>query len=160
MSKWEIDPDHTVAAFTIRHMMIAFVHGQFNKITGTINFDSSNISNASTSLVIDTSSIITGIQKRDAHLKSMDFFHIEKYPKINYKSTSCEMTGFNSCRIIRTLTIQNTTKPVEMEMTFSGPVKKRFGETGMGSSAKTVINRNDFGITWNTPLENGGLMVG
>jgi polyisoprenoid-binding protein YceI len=87
MSKWDIDPDHSVAAFSIQHMMIAHVHGQFNKIAGTVQYDPSHIEKTSMEFTIDVESIITGIQKRDDHLKSEDFFHKEAYPEIIFKSS-------------------------------------------------------------------------
>lgn len=160
MAKWNIDHDHSVAAFSIKHMMIAHVHGQFNNISGVINFDPQNISETSMTFEIVVDSIITGIKKRDDHLKSQDFFNPDKYPKITFTSTKAEITGYNSCKINGDLTVHGITKPVSVDVEFFGSVKSPFGETSMGFTAKTILNREDFGISWNQPMENGGYMVG
>ena len=160
MAKWNIDPDHSVGAFTIGHMMIAHVHGQLNKVSGTVEFDPSDIGGINIVLEMDVSSIITGIQKRDEHLKSPDFFDIEKYPKITFKSLKAERTGFNNCKVTGDLTIHGVTKPMTMDISVYGPVKSPFGETSLGLTGRTCLNREDYGISWNQPMENGGLMVG
>jgi polyisoprenoid-binding protein YceI len=160
MSKWNIDPDHSVAAFSIQHMMIANVHGQFNKIAGTVQYDPSHIEKTSMEFTIDVDSIITGIQKRDDHLKSEDFFHKEAYPEIIFKSSKAERAGFNICKITGNLTIHGITKAVTVDVEILGSVKSPFGETSMGFTAKTKLNREDFGIKWNEPMESGGYMVG
>jgi polyisoprenoid-binding protein YceI len=160
MHKWKIDPDHSVAAFSIQHMMIANVHGQFNKISGQIYFDPKKISTTSIEFNIDVSSIITGIKKRDTHLKSKDFFNQKKYPKIKFISSSVEKTGFNTCKVKGDLTVHGITRPVEIDMEFFGSIKSPFGETSMGFTAKTRLNREDFDIKWNEPMENSGFMVG
>lgn len=160
MSKWKIDPDHSVAAFSIQHMMIAHVHGQFNKISGEINFDPDDIPGTSIKFDIDVNSIITGVEKRDDHLKSEDFFDQKKYPHINFISSGVEKTGFNMCKVKGDLTIHGITKPVVINTEFFGSVKSPFGETSMGFTAKAGLNREDFGLKWNEPMENGGFMVG
>ncbi len=160
MSKWNIDPDHSVAAFSIRHMMIAHVHGQFNGISGQIYFDPENIANTSMEFEIDVESIITGVKKRDDHLKSADFFHQEQFHKISFISSSSEKTGFNTCKIEGNLNIHGITRPVTTEVEFLGSINSPFGETSMGFNAKTKLNREDFDLKWNEPMENGGYMVG
>jgi polyisoprenoid-binding protein YceI len=160
MSQWIIDPDHSVVAFAIRHMMIAFVRGQFNKVTGTIRFDPEDITRSSVEMEIEVASLTTGIKKRDEHLLSADFFEAEKYPKINFRSTKIEKTGTNSGKVTGDVTIHGITRPVTLEVNFFGPVKSPFGETSMGLTAMTVLNREAFGIMWNEPIEKGGLMVG
>ncbi len=160
MPKWTIDPDHSVAAFSIRHMMITNVLGQFNKITGDIQFDPAKIATAAFELEIDVSGILTGISKRDDHLKSPDFFDNEAFPKITFSSTSLAKNGFNIVKIAGDLTIHGITRSVTLEVSFSGPLKSPFGETSMGFTGRTVIDREDFGMTWNEPVESGGFMVG
>src|SRR3990172_2258057 len=123
MSNWNIDPDHSVAAFAIRHMMISNVRGQFNSITGTINFDPANPGSATVKAVIAVSSLATGIRKRDEHLLSPDFFEVEKYPEIHFRSTGVEATGGNKGRVRGDLTIHGVTRPVVLEVEYSGPVK-------------------------------------
>ncbi|HAK88061.1 MAG: hypothetical protein A2077_00440 [Nitrospirae bacterium GWC2_46_6] len=161
MPKWNIDPDHSVAAFSVRHLMVTNVRGQFGKLTGTINFDPSDIAASSVELTIDVSSITTGIQKRDDHLRSPDFLDAEKFPSIVFKSVKAESMGGNKGRVTGGLSVHGITKQVSLDVEFSGPVKAPFGgEICMGFSTETVINREDFGITWNEPLEGGGVMVG
>ncbi|MBI4825655.1 MAG: YceI family protein [Nitrospirae bacterium] len=159
MAKWIIDPDHSVAAFAIRHMMIAYVHGQLNKISGTIEFDTGDVNNLSMELAIEASSLFTGIGKRDEHLKSEDFFHIGKFPAITFKSTNSEKTGFNTCKVSGDLSIHGITKSIALNFEYLGPVNSPFGETCIGFTASTSLNREDFGMTWNQPLD-GGIMVG
>jgi len=149
-----------VAAFIVKHMMITDVHGQFNSIKGTVRFDPSDITGTSIELEIDAAGIFTGIKKRDDHLKSREFFDVGKYPVITFRSAKCEITAFNGCKVTGDLTIHGITKPLTAEVEFLGPVKSPFAETSMGFAAKTVINNEDFGLIWNMPLENGGLMIG
>lgn len=161
MAEWLVDPDHSVAAFSVRHMMIANVRGQFNGIEGKINFDPADVPNSSVELTIKVASIVTGIQKRDDHLLSPDFFDAEKYPVITFKSTNVEYPGHNRGMITGEFTIHGVKKPVVLEAEYFGPVKDPFGEgASMGFSATTTINREDYGIIWNHPMDDGGVMVG
>jgi polyisoprenoid-binding protein YceI len=160
MSKWVIDSDHTAAGFSIRHLMIANVRGHFNKITGTIHFDPSDVTHSSVEVTIDAASICTGIKKRDEHLRSPDFFDVEKYPQITFKSTKVEIAGSNRCKVIGDLTIHGIICSVTLEVEYFGPINSPFGATSMGFAATTMINREEYGMTWNTPMENGGFMVG
>lgn len=160
MSKWVIDPDHSVAAFVVRHMMVANVHGQFNKIKGVIHFDKADIPNSSVELSIDVSGIYTGIQKRDDHLRSPDFFDVEKYPYMTFKSTKTEITEKNRLKVFGDLTIHGITKQIDIEVAYSGPEHSPYGETSMGFTARVKINREDYGIMWNVELKNSGFMVG
>ena len=160
MSTWIIDSDHSVGAFAIRHMTVAFVHGQLNKVSGTISYDPSNVPGMTVDFEIETASIITGIGKRDDHLKSADFFDVEKYPKLSFKSkTIYESEGIVS-KITGDLTLHGITQSVTLDVDLAGPVKSPFGETSIGLTAVTTLNRKDFDITWSEPLENGGFMVG
>jgi polyisoprenoid-binding protein YceI len=159
MSQWIIDPDHSVAAFVVRHMMVANVRGQFNKITGTIDFDPDSIGKSLVEVVIDASGIYTGIQKRDDHLRSPDFLDVEQYPHIHFKSTDVAGMG-GKFMIAGNLTIHGITKPIILEAAFTGPEKSPYGETSMGFTAKGAVNREDYNIMWNVLLENGGVMVG
>lgn len=160
MAKWNIDPDHSVAAFSSRHMMIANVHGQFNKITGTIQFEPDDFAHASVEVVIDAKSITTGIKKRDDHLLSPDFLDAEKYPELIFTSTKAEKAGSHRLAVTGDLTIHGITRPVTLHIDYAGPVKSPFGgETTMGFSIIAEIDRDDFGITWNEPMEGGGVMI-
>ena len=161
MSKWVIDPDHSVAAFIVRHMMVANVRGQFNKISGTIVFDPDTISLASVEVSINVSGIYTGITKRDDHLRSPDFFDAAKYPAITFRSASVEPKGGASFRVIGELTIKDITRTESFDVEYSSAVKSPFGgEVSRGFAASLSVNRQDFGVSWNVPIEEGGFVVG
>jgi len=160
MAKWNIDPDHSVAAFSISHLTVASVHGQMNSISGTIDLDPDNISSLKIDLKIALDSIITGIKKRDDHLKSEDFFETSQYPEITYKNTNSVPSGTNSSTVTGNIAIHGIQKKIIMEVSFSGPVESPFGETTIGITGKTVLDREEYGIKWNEPLKEGGFMVG
>ncbi len=163
MGKWIIDPDHTVAAFSIRHLTVARVRGQFNKITGFVDMDSDNRKIIGLEARIQTEGIWTGIKKRDEHLRSPDFFNVGEYPEITFKSSGAQGYFEQGIRISGDLTIRGITRPVSAEVRLSGPVKSSLGgeeDTTIGLSAVLDINCKDFGLTWNEPLENGGFVVG
>lgn len=160
MAKWKIDPDHSVAAFSVRHLMIANVHGQFNKINGTISFDPDEPGRSALDVVIDLKSITTGIKKRDDHLLSPDFLDAAKYPLMVFRSTKTEAGAGNRLRVTGDLSIHGITRPITVDAEYFGPVKSPFGgEITMGFSTSFRINRDDFGITWNEVMEDGGLMI-
>lgn len=160
MPKWIIDSDHSVASFSIKHMMIANVRGQFNKMKGEIRIHEEDITKSSIEMTIDVNSIITGIQKRDDHLRSADFFDATKYPYMTFKSKRIIQTGINGVKVIGDLEIHGITKESSLDVEHFGPVKSPFGETTLGLTARTEINREDFGILWNEPMDMGGFMVG
>ena len=160
MTKWIIDPDHSGAAFSVRHMMIANVRGQFCKVGGTVYFDPLNIANSSIELSIDAASIFTGIEKRDDHLKSADFFEVETYPAITFISTRVHSVNANKAQVSGDLTIHGITRQITVSAEFSGPVDDPFGDgSSMGFAVSAVINREDYGIMWNQPMANNGIMV-
>jgi polyisoprenoid-binding protein YceI len=160
MAKWVADPDHSVAAFIIKHMMVANVRGQFNKISAELSFDPADISHASVEAFIDVSGIYTGIQKRDAHLLSPDFFDAAKFPMITFRSTKVEASGDNHFKITGDLTIHGITRPVTMDAEYCGMEKSADGDTSIGFTASTSINREDYGLMWNVGLASRGVMVG
>lgn len=160
MSRWKIDPDHSVGAFSIRHMEVTRVHGQMNDVSGDIHFDPDRDEDVEIKFEIGVSSILTGVRKRDDHLKSDDFFDGEKYPAISFTSTAAQKTGQNTYVVNGDLFIHGIIKAVTLDIDFAGPAKSPFGETCIGLTAKTVLNREDFGLTWNVPLGSGGFMVG
>jgi polyisoprenoid-binding protein YceI len=160
MARWILDPDHSVAAFSVVHMMIAHVRGQFNKISGTVYFDPLNINASSVELVIDVASIYTGIRKRDDHLRSPDFFDVDKYPTISFKSTHIESTNGNPVNVTGDLLMHGRTHRISLPARLSGPVEDPFGDgSSMGFAASIIINREDYAITWNQPMADNGLMV-
>lgn len=160
MSHWTIDSDHSVAAFAIKHMMIANVRGQFNKLKGEIIIDEEDITKSFIEIKVDVDSITTGIKKRDDHLKSADFFEATKYPSMTFKSTAIAQTGISGVKVAGNLQIHGVTKEVTLDVEHLGPVNSPFGETTLGFTARTEINRLDFGVTWNEPMDHGGVMVG
>jgi len=160
MAKWIIDPDHSVAAFTVRHMMVSNVRGQFNKLSGTIQFDPADSAHSSVEAEIVVEGIWTGIQKRDEHLLSPDFFDVAKYPRIFFRSSGVEASAGNRFRIMGDLTIRGVTRRVTLEAEYFGPVKGTDEETSVGFAASARISREDYGITWNVSLSDGGVVVG
>ncbi|WP_374033700.1 YceI family protein [Bdellovibrio bacteriovorus] len=159
-TKWNIDPMHSSANFTIKHMMIAKVHGGFEKLSGSLSLDSADVTKSSIEAVIDASSINTREAQRDTHLKSADFFDVEKYPTLNFKSTKVEKDG-DDLKVTGNLTIHGVTK--EVVLAVEGPtaeMKDPYGNIKIGISATTKIKRKDFGLTWNAALEAGGVLVG
>jgi polyisoprenoid-binding protein YceI len=158
---WQIDPMHTNVEFTVRHMMISNVKGQFQKTTGTITVNDNNPASAKIEATIDASSIGTRVERRDADLKSPNFLDVAKYPTITFKSTKVEAAGPNKWKVTGDLTLHGVTKPVVLEVEQSGPpIHDPMGNTRAGASATTKINRSDFGLTYNKVLESGGVMVG
>ncbi|MGZ3691067.1 MAG: YceI family protein, partial [Pseudobdellovibrio sp.] len=160
MNTYQIDPSHSTAAFSIKHMMIAKVHGGFEKMSGKLNYDPQNPTKSSIEVAIEAASINTRETQRDAHLKSADFFDVEKYPQITFKSKQVEVAG-EQLKVVGDLTIHGVTKQVTLDMeTPSEEVKDPWGNTKMGVSGTTKIKRKDFGLTWNAALEAGGVLVG
>jgi polyisoprenoid-binding protein YceI len=158
---YQIDPAHSSAQFSVRHMMITNVRGGFSSVKGTVVYDSENPSASTVEAVIDATTINTLDTQRDGHLKSADFLDVEKYPTIAFKSTSVEVTGSEEAKVTGELTIHGVTKPVVLKV--EGPSaegKDPWGNTRIGASATTKIKRSDFGLTWNAALETGGIMVG
>ena len=158
---YTIDPAHSSAQFTVRHMMISNVRGGFSSIKGTVEHDSGDLSNSSIDVVIDADTIRTLDDQRDAHLKSADFLHVEKHPTITFKSTKVTPDGDGELSVTGDLTIHGVTKPVVLKI--EGPTsegKDPWGNIRMGASGTTKIKRSDFGLTWNAALETGGILVG
>lgn len=160
MAQWTLDTAHSSADFTVRHMMVSNVRGQFGVVSGTIDFDPDNPSTASVDASIDVASINTGVEDRDNHLRSADFFEVEKYPSITFKSTKVEPTSDNSAKVTGDLSIRDVTKSIVLDVDFLGQGASPFGDTRAGFEATGKINREDFGLTWNQALETGGVLVG
>ena len=157
---WEADPAHSSVAFNIKHMMIANVHGSFGTFTATVNYDEKDITKSTIEATIESASINTDNQQRDTHLKSADFFEVEKYPTIHFASKRIEKTG-SGLKIIGDLTMHGVTKEITLTADNpSAPVIDPWGGTRIAASATTKVNRTDFGIVWNKTLESGGVLVG
>lgn len=157
---WKIDSAHSEINFTVRHMMISNVRGRFERFEGTVEFDEQNPTHSSVEVKIEAASINTREPQRDAHLKSPDFLDAEKHPYLTFKSKRIEVIDSNHGRIIGDLTIRDVTNEVTLDVEFNGKVKSPFGTTSAGFSASATINRKDWGLQWNVPLEAGGWLVG
>lgn len=160
MSTYQIDPSHSSASFSIKHMMIAKVHGGFEKLSGKLTYDPSWPAKSNIEVAIEAASINSREEKRDAHLKSADFFDVEKYPQITFKSQSFEKAE-DGIKVVGDLTIHGVTKQVTLNMESpSEEIKDPWGNTKIAVSGSTKIKRKDFGLTWNAALEAGGVLVG
>jgi len=158
---WTIDPAHTTAEFKVRHMMITNVKGQFKPVTGVLTLDESDITKSHIEASIAAASINTREPDRDTHLKSADFFDVEKFPTLTFASTRLQRAGDGELEVEGDLTIHGVTRKVTFAVEGpTPPAKDPWGKTRIGWSATTKINRKDFGLTWNAALETGGILVG
>lgn len=157
---WKLDPAHTSVEFSIRHMMLTKTRGRFSDVQGTIEFAEDKPELSSVDVVIGVESIDTRNTDRDAHLRSADFFDAQNHPTITFASKSVVADTPNSGQVIGDLTIRGVTQEVTLDVAYTGQAKSPFGYTGAGFTASTVINRRDYGLTWNAALESGGFLVG
>ncbi len=157
---WNLDPAHSNLEFSVKHMMISTVKGHFGNFSASVNESTGDFSNAQIAVEINTDSIHTGQEQREGHLKSGDFFDVEKFPKANFVSTSVEKTGTpGEYKVKGDLTIKGITKPVVLDVEFNGINTDPYGNEKAGFEFKTKINRSDYELNWNVPLETGGLLV-
>lgn len=157
---WSIDPTHSQVGFSVKHMMVSNVRGKFKAYDGTVVIDDKNPAKSKVDVSIDTTSIDTDLEDRDKHLRSPEFFHVEKFPKMKFESTKVRKKG-RGYVVQGNLTIRDVTKPVTLKVTnLTKQVKDPWGKTRRGATAVAEINRKDFGLTWNKTLEAGGLLVG
>ena len=160
-ANYTIDTAHTSAGFKVRHLMISNVKGEFTKTTGTVSFDPKDLAASSVDATVDVNTISTREPKRDAHLKSPDFFDAAKYPAMTFKSTKFEAAGPGKYKVTGNLTLHGVTKPVVLDLTNVTPETKGMqGELRVGGQATTRINRKDFGLTWSKTMDGGGAVVG
>ena len=158
---WNIDPAHSAAEFKVKHMMISNVKGHFAKVTGTLTLDESDLNRSRVEALIEVASLETRDAQRDAHLKSADFFHVEKFPTLSFKSTRISLVRDGELAAEGDLTIRGVTRKVVFSVEGpTPPAKDPWGNTRVGVSATTKINRKDFGLTWNAALETGSILVG
>jgi polyisoprenoid-binding protein YceI len=155
---WSIDPSHTEIAFAVRHMMISTVRGKFSKVEGDVQLDPANLASAKVTARIDAASIDTGEEKRDGHLRSPDFFDVEKYPTIEFKSTKVSQSG-QDLSVEGLLKIKDAEHPISLKGEVVGPGKDPWGGTRVGFSLSGEIEREQWGLTWNQALEAGGVLV-
>jgi polyisoprenoid-binding protein YceI len=160
MSTYQLDPSHSSINFNVKHMIIAKVHGGFEKMSGVLSYDPKNPTATTVEVNIEVASINTRDTARDTHLKSAEFFDAEKYPSINYKSIRVQEKK-GDLTILGELTIHGVTQPVTVELERpSEEMKDPWGNVKMGASGSAKLKRKEFGLTWNAALEAGGLLVG
>ena len=157
-TKWAIDPTHSEITFKVKHLMISNVKGEFR--TFQANIDGEDFTNSIISANIDANSISTNNNDRDTHLKSPDFFEVEKYPEITFVSTSLKKVDDNEYELVGNLTMKGITKEIKLNTEFGGFMKDPYGNEKAGFSINGKLNRKDFGLNWNAALEAGGVMVG
>ncbi len=158
---WTIDPRHSAARFAVRHLTISTVHGEFHNVNGTVIVDDSDITKSTVDVTIDTATVDTQEPGRDKDLKSPNFFDVEKFPVITFKSTKVEKAGAGKLKVTGDLTLHGVTKSVVLDVEGpTAPIKDPWGNPRAGASATTKINRQDFGVKWNAKMDNGGLVVG
>lgn len=157
---WEIDAAHSQATFSVKHMMISTVRGHFEVLSGKLHIDEEHPENSWVEAEVDAASINTRDARRDGHLRSPDFFDVEKYPAITFKSTKVTPLGNNQYRVTGNLTMHGVTREETFHADYSGQVKDLYGMQRAAFSVKGKINRKDFGLNWNVALETGGVLVG
>lgn len=157
---YQIDPAHSIIGFAIRHLEINWVEGRFKDFSGTIHFDEADITKSSVEFTAKAESVDTGVEPRNKHLRTADFFDAAKYPELSFKSTRVERKGQDDYVLYGDLTLKGVTKPVVLPFTVTGAIKDPWGNARFGIEAHAKINRRDYGINWGKPLEGGGIDVG
>lgn len=157
---WQIDSAHSGIHFSVRHLVIAKVRGQFGRWTGALTVPDGDFTKATAEVTIDATSIDTGVADRDAHLKSADFFDVANHPEITFRSRRIERKAGDRFALVGDLTIRGTSREVTLDVESSGQTKDPWGNQRAAFSAKTSVDRKAFGLTWNQALETGGVMVG
>ena len=159
-STWNIDLSHSAIHFSVRHMVVSKTRGRFGKFGGRLSFDPKNPTAASVQVTIEPASLDSADGQRDTHLRSADFFNVEKFPQASFKSTKVQDLGGDKFKVTGDLTLRGVTRPVVLDASFEGTGKDPWGGERAGFSATTSIDRREFGLEWNKALETGGLLVG
>lgn len=160
-NQWVVDGSHSSAGFSVKHLMITNVRGEFQKVEGKVTYDAAKPEATTIEATIDVASINTRDEKRDGHLKSPDFFDVEKFPTLSFKSKSVKVKAKDELSVTGDLTIHGVTKEVLLEVEGpSAPTSDPWGNVRIGATASAKIKREDFGLTWNAALEAGGVLVG
>lgn len=159
-AEYKIDPDHSTIAFKVKHLGISSVPGRFTDFTGNISFDPASVKDSKAEAKIQAKSISTDNAKRDAHLRNPDFFDVEKFPELSFKTTGIEVISADSFKAHGDLTLHGVTKPVTLSVQYGGSAKDHRNIERAAFTATTMINRKDFGLAYNKLLETGGLVVG
>jgi polyisoprenoid-binding protein YceI len=156
---WALDTTHTDVSFTARHLMVTKVRGRFPLVSGSVTI-AENPLESSVEAVLDVAGVNSGEAGRDEHLRNADFFEVEKYPHITFRSTKVEEAGGGEYKLTGDLTIKDVTRPVTLELEYLGTIASPWGDQRAGFSASTEISRKDWGVTFNVALEGGGVVVG
>ncbi|MEU3249421.1 YceI family protein [Streptomyces sp. NPDC006997] len=156
---YTIDPAHTTIGFVARHAMVTNVKGKFLDFTGTLHLDGGDPAKSTASIDVQMASIDTGNADRDGHLKSADFFKIDEFPTMTFRSTSAESLGGDDYRVTGDLSLLGVTRPITVDLEFNGAAKDPFGNERVGFEGKATILRSEWGLTWNAALETGGFLV-
>lgn len=156
---WGIDPNHSLLEFSAKHMMFTTVRGHFQEFSGTLNLNEDDVTRSSVEGTVNVASITTGTDDRDGHLRSPDFFDVENYPTMTFKSTRIDPANGNRFKIAGDLTIKDVTREIVLDAAYEGPHKDPWGNQRYAFSGDTSLSRKDFGLTWNVPLEGGGWLV-
>lgn len=159
-TKWSFDPAHTSVEFEISHMVLTDVTGKFQSFEGQVLADQEDFSDARIEFRINTGSINTENERRDKHLRSADFFDVEKYPQITFKSYSLKKTEGNRYILKGEITMHGVSRDITLDVVFNGTATDPWGNFKAGFRVSGTLNREEFGLTWNTPLENGDLLLG
>jgi polyisoprenoid-binding protein YceI len=159
LTTWKIDPAHTHVEFAVKHMMISTVKGRFSEVTGEIKLDEGTFANSKVNIDVSVASLDTRESQRDTHLRSGDFFDVEKFPAITFRGTAIE-GPLDQFKLTGDLTIHGVTRPVTLDVTHEGRGKDPWGGERIGFAGTGKIKRSDFGLTWNAVLETGGFLVG
>jgi polyisoprenoid-binding protein YceI len=160
VATWAPDPAHSSVGFTVRHLVVAKVRGAFRRWTGTIRMDEHDLARTEVDVSIETASVDTGIEQRDDHLRSADFFDVERFPAMTFRSTGVEKAEDGSLKLRGNLTLHGVTRPVVLDVEYAGTQQDPWGGRRAGFSARTSLDRRDFGLTYNQLLETGGVVVG
>jgi polyisoprenoid-binding protein YceI len=158
-NNWNLDSVHSGINFSVRHMVVSKVRGRFTKFTGNIALDESDLARSVVEATIDASSIDTGTAQRDDHLRSADFFDVENFPQIRFRSTGIEKLGTERYRLTGELTIRDVSREIALDVEYGGRGKDPWGNERVGFTAKAAFDRKDFGLKWNQVLETGGVLV-
>jgi polyisoprenoid-binding protein YceI len=156
---YDIDPSHTNVGFVARHLMVSKTRGSFPAVSGSITIGNDPVE-SSVEVTIDAAGVDTGDERRDGHLRSPDFFDVEQFPTISYRSTTVTPSSEGHWDVDGELTVRGITKPVQLQVTFEGAVTDPWGNIRGGFAARAEVDREDFGLTWNQVLEGGGVLVG
>jgi len=157
---WNVDPVHSSVEFAVKHMMISNVKGRFRSFEGTVQLDEANPTASSVTAAIDTASVDTSEPQRDAHLRSADFFDVEQFPKMTFGSKRVALVDDTHAKVIGDLTIRDVTREVVLDVEYEGQIRDAWGKQRAAFTAKTELNRKDFGLNWNKLIETGGVVVG